>query len=162
MGHPLVMGNATSTSPRRLRPDRHRASRHEPDRFSWPAGTTYRLNLNIPGKPVFRENYTGVTGGRTVKRIGRGSTFRFVVTPDVLDADGIAASQTVTGAGTAFSLNGALVSGGVAIMDVPRCIQAAWTNSAYITITGRTSTATRSWKCRRPAPRTTAPRRSPR
>lgn len=139
MGHTLVMGNATLNFPADFDLTFGTSSITVTNQTgsSWPVGTTYRLNLNIPGKPVFRENYTGVTGGRTVKRIGRGSTFRFVVTPDVLDADGIAASQTVTGAGTAFSLNGALVSGGVAIMDVPRCIQAAWTNSAYITITGK-------------------------
>ena len=56
--------------------------------------------------------------------------------PATADANGVAESQTVTGAGTAFSLDGALVSNGVAVMDVPRNIVAAWTNTAVLTITG--------------------------
>lgn len=56
--------------------------------------------------------------------------------PATADADGVAASQTVTGAGTAFVLNGALVSNGVAVFDVPRNVVAAWTNTAVLTITG--------------------------
>lgn len=71
---------------------------------------------------------------------------RGLITPDLAvvefgavdadDANGIAESQTVTGAGTAFVLNGDLVSGGVATFDVPRNVVAAWTNTAVITITG--------------------------
>lgn len=51
-------------------------------------------------------------------------------------AAGIAASQTVTGAGTAFVINGSLASGGVATFATPRNVVAAWTNTAIITITG--------------------------
>lgn len=139
MGHTLIMGNQTLTFPADFDLTFGTASITVTNYTggSWPTGTKYRLGLNIAGKPIFRENASSAVGGRTVKRVGRGNTFKFTVTPDVLDADGVAASQTVTGAGTAFSLNGALVSGGVAIFDVPRCVQAAWTNSAYITITGK-------------------------
>jgi len=104
---------------------------------TWAAGSAWRLNLNQDGVAVYREKATSAVGGRSIKRIGKQSAIRFCVTPDVLDADGVCASQTVTGADTAFVLNGALVSGGVAIMDVPRTIQAAWTNAAVITITGK-------------------------
>lgn len=104
---------------------------------TWPAGAKWRLTLNTDGKTVYRDSPSSSEGSRTVKRVGRNSVVRFCVTPDVLDADGVCASQTVTGAGTAFNLNGALVSGGEAIMDVPRTIQAAWTNTAVITITGK-------------------------
>jgi hypothetical protein len=48
-----------------------------------------------------------------------------------------AASQTVTGAGTAFILNGTRASGGVVTFDVARNVVAAWTNTAIITITGK-------------------------
>lgn len=139
MGHTLIMGNQTLTFPADFDLTFGTSSITVTNYTggSWPSGTKYRLGLNIAGKPIFRENASTAVGGRTVKRVGRGNTFKFTVTPDVLDADGVAASQTVTGAGTAFSLNGALVSGGVAIFDVPRCVQAAWTNSAYITITGK-------------------------
>jgi hypothetical protein len=57
--------------------------------------------------------------------------------PAAASANGAAASQTVTGAGTAFVLNGALASGGVVTFDKPRNVVAAWTNTAIITITGR-------------------------
>lgn len=57
--------------------------------------------------------------------------------PVASDADGVAASQTVTGAGTAFVLDGALVSNGVAVFDVPRNVVAAWSNAAILTITGK-------------------------
>lgn len=57
--------------------------------------------------------------------------------PATAAANNVATSQTVTGAGTAFSLNGTLVSGGVATLDVPRNVVAAWTNTAVITITGK-------------------------
>ena len=139
MGHTLIMGNQTLTFPADFDLTFGTSSITVTNYTggSWPSGTKYRLGLNIAGKPIFRENASTAVGGRTVKRVGRGNTFKFTVTPDVLDADGVAASQTVTGAGTAFVLNGALVSGGVAIFDVPRCVQAAWTNSAYITITGK-------------------------
>ncbi len=56
--------------------------------------------------------------------------------PIAADPDGAAASQTVTGVGTAFVLNGALVTAGVATFDVPRNVVGAWTNTAIITITG--------------------------
>jgi hypothetical protein len=57
--------------------------------------------------------------------------------PLTADADGVAASQTVTGAGTAFVLNGALASAdGTVTFDTPRNVVGAWTNAAVITITG--------------------------
>lgn len=56
--------------------------------------------------------------------------------PVTADADGIAASQTVTGAGTAFVLDGALVSNGIGVFDVPRNVVAAWTTAAVLTVTG--------------------------
>jgi len=56
--------------------------------------------------------------------------------PILADADGVSASQTVTGVGTAFLINGALASGGAVTFDVPRNVVAAWTNTAILTVTG--------------------------
>jgi hypothetical protein len=55
--------------------------------------------------------------------------------PNVADADGIAASQSV-GAAASFLINGALATGGVATFDVPRNVVAAWTTTSVLTITG--------------------------
>ena len=55
--------------------------------------------------------------------------------PATADADGVAASQSVS-AGASFSLNGALVSNGVAVFDVPRNVVAAWTTTSILTIIG--------------------------
>lgn len=100
---------------------------------SLPAGSYVNLQLDVfgaddadPNRAVIkRENERRV--GVHVLDLG---------SPITADADGIAASQTVTGAGTAFVLNGALVVGGVAVFDVPRNVVGAWTNAAVLTITG--------------------------
>ncbi|MBP8216054.1 MAG: hypothetical protein KAX54_00225 [Thauera sp.] len=55
--------------------------------------------------------------------------------PDVADADGACASQSVS-SGVAAAINGALAVDGVAIFDVPRNVVAGWTTSAVITVTG--------------------------
>ena len=53
------------------------------------------------------------------------------------DADGIVAEQAATLAdGLATGINGALASGGEAVLDVPRAIVAAWTGTAVVTVTG--------------------------
>lgn len=57
--------------------------------------------------------------------------------PDVADADGVIASQSITAAsGPATGINGALASGGVATFDRPRNVVAAWTGTAVMTVTG--------------------------
>lgn len=53
--------------------------------------------------------------------------------PDVADADGVCASQTIN---TTATINGALASGGVATFDVPRNVVASWTNTGVLTVTG--------------------------
>jgi hypothetical protein len=97
-----------------------------------PAGSRVQLQLDIlgaddgePAKAVV--NGQIVDGHLAILDLG---------SPITADADGFAASQTVTGAGTAFALNGVLVSNGVGINDVPRNVVAAWTNTAVLTITG--------------------------
>jgi hypothetical protein len=55
--------------------------------------------------------------------------------PDVADPNGVCESQAGT-ASTAMTLDGALVSGGVATFDKPRNIVAAWTSTAVLTVVG--------------------------
>ncbi len=55
--------------------------------------------------------------------------------PVANDPNGACESQSVT-ASEAAALNGVLVSGGVAVFDVPRNVVAAWTNTAVLTVTG--------------------------
>lgn len=57
--------------------------------------------------------------------------------PDAIDDDGICQSQNRTGAG-ALTLNGALVTAGVAVLDVPRnvIVDSGGADTAVITITG--------------------------
>ncbi len=53
--------------------------------------------------------------------------------PAAANSSNISASQTVTGAGTAFLLNGTTAG----ILDVARNVVAAWSNTAVLTITGK-------------------------
>lgn len=55
--------------------------------------------------------------------------------PAAADSDGAAKTQAV-GAGASFTLDGDLVSSGVAVFDVPRNVVAAWTTTSILTITG--------------------------
>jgi len=55
--------------------------------------------------------------------------------PVVGVSNSVAASQSIT-SGTPGLVNGALATAGVATMDVPRNIIAAWTGTAVLTITG--------------------------
>lgn len=101
---------------------------------SWATNASWIIEL-ATGQPVFRERSGSI---RRLNRTAKAGTYLVTLgAPDVADADGVAASQTVTGANTAFVLNGALVSGGVAVFDVPRNVVAAWTNTAVLTITGK-------------------------
>jgi hypothetical protein len=57
--------------------------------------------------------------------------------PIASDGDGVVASQAATAAGgLATGINGALATDGVATLDVPRNVVAAWTNTAVLTVTG--------------------------
>ncbi len=93
-----------------------------------PAGTTVRIQLNIPGPETYRKERPVVDDrvrAMDVKRIILG-------TPITADADGVRASQ----GGTTLIINGALASGGEVEFDVPRNVVAAWTGTAVCTVTG--------------------------
>lgn len=55
--------------------------------------------------------------------------------PVVGSSVAIAASQSIASAGLAV-LNGPIVTGGVAVLDVPRNVVAAWTGTAIMTVSG--------------------------
>lgn len=98
-----------------------------------PAGSRVHLQLDV----------LGTDNGEPEKVVVNGQIYDAHLclldlgSPITADADGVAASQTVTGAGAAFVLNGALVSNGVAVFDTPRNVVAAWTNTAVLTIVGK-------------------------
>lgn len=103
---------------------------------SIPSGTTVTVQLNMRGADD-KKNPTVLTD---MERMSFAPVVRIDLgAPNVADADGVSASQTVTGAGTAFLLNGALAdaSGDFVEFDVPRNVVAAWTNTAVLTITGK-------------------------
>jgi hypothetical protein len=94
-------------------------------------------------------NIDGVDNGELTTRLQRPTVKDAFLTslveinlgsPDVLDANGVIASQDLTAAGV-FSVD---VTAAAAIaaaallgtMDVPRCLQAAWTTTSVLTITG--------------------------
>jgi hypothetical protein len=94
-----------------------------------PSGTAVVANLDEPGvrgsdSPDLPENVSQI--GVTVMDLG---------SPITADADGISASQSV-GAGANALINGALASGGVADLDVPRNVVAAWTGASVLTVEG--------------------------
>lgn len=60
--------------------------------------------------------------------------FRYTVVPAALSANGVAASQAVAAAGN-LTLNGALVTAGVAVLDVPRAVSIVSTNAGDTTQT---------------------------
>lgn len=103
---------------------------------SIPANTEVVLQANMAGQDdkepwsipgMKRMNYA------PIMRIDLGS-------PKATDDDAIAESQTVTGVGTAFVLNGVqsdLYGGANVKLDVPRALTGGWTNTAIITVTGK-------------------------
>lgn len=97
-----------------------------------PAGTHVWLQVDRYGTDNKNEE-DAIVNDRivksTVKLLDLGS-------PGTADADGVAASQSVS-SGASFVINGALASGGKVVFDTPRNVVGAWTNAAVITITGK-------------------------
>lgn len=103
---------------------------------SIPAGSLVSVQVNMRGQDDGMQYVAPL-----MKRMTAAPTYRIDLgTPKAIDDNAIAESQTVTGAGTAFVLNGVQsdLYGGVNVkLDVPRALTAAWTNTAVITITGK-------------------------
>ena len=100
---------------------------------TWTAGTDWILELRRQGKQVFRTERSAGGGGVAVNRASRADTILINLgAPDTADADGIAASQAITAAGSGAVLNGAIG----ATLDVPRNVVGAWTGAAVVTVKG--------------------------
>lgn len=84
---------------------------------TWPAGTAFRLQLQTLGS-----QYRTAEGVVVPRSVGGDVVLLNLGAPDVLDVDGIAAAQAVAGAAD-LTLNGALASGGVVVLDTPRGVQ---------------------------------------
>jgi hypothetical protein len=97
-----------------------------------PAGTAIVVQLDRLGgeilPPAARMANPGKMGRLRPVAINLGA-------PDAAAANNIGASQGVTG-GVAGLVNGALATAGVATLDVPRNVVAAWTNTSILTVTG--------------------------
>lgn len=99
---------------------------------TWVAGSTFTLSLEVPGTHDLTDEK-----GRPAKRSNSAKIVQISLgSPITADADGISASQSV-GAGANALLNGALLSGGKMVLDVPRNVVGAWTTASVITVTGK-------------------------
>ncbi len=92
------------------------------------------------GGPLRTGNFFGNNGTAHLPGLPLAPLTTYRITPDVRDADGIAVAQAVAGAGN-LTLNGALVTGGVAVFDVPRGVSVTSSNAGdttqTATITGK-------------------------
>jgi len=97
-----------------------------------PAGTRVKWQISEHGTPV-RDPRTGTLTGA----VGSSVYFINLGSPATIDADGICASQSRTGAG-ALTIDGALASGGKCTLDVPRnvVVDSGGADTAVITVTG--------------------------
>lgn len=95
---------------------------------TWAAGSTYQLGLDKMGPDTYRD---GMPANK-VKQVQGGLYMVNLGSPNILDRDGICLSQNPSGAGN-LTIAGALASGGVATLDVPRTltVYAAGNESSY-------------------------------
>lgn len=78
--------------------------------------------------------YFGLNGTASIPGVPMSPIFIYDIVPVALDADGIAQAQAVSGAGN-LTINGALASGGVATLDVPRTVEIDSSNAGDTTQT---------------------------
>lgn len=97
---------------------------------TWASGSRICLELQIPGEQLAR-----IDARETKRMVGAVCHVVNLEAPAAASANGIAASQAV-GVGVNFLINGALASGGVVTLDVPRNVVAAWTGASVVTVYG--------------------------
>lgn len=103
---------------------------------AWPSGASCRIQLERAGP----DGYDPVipADNKKVRMLDTGLSLIDLGSPNILDADGISASQSVVFATTPLAvLNGALAASGAVTLDVPRNVVAAWTGTAIATVTGK-------------------------
>jgi hypothetical protein len=99
-----------------------------------PAGAPYALQLETLGDDDIGDPASGFP-----LRTARGPIRIFSLgSPLTADADGIFASAAIAAATPvlAGSFTGALAVSGAVVLDVPRALVGAWTNTAVLTVTG--------------------------
>lgn len=101
-----------------------------------PGGQTGYFNFNQPGVklPRFARGDSQTTAKR-IPALKMEPVNINLAAPTTASSTCVAASQSVA-LGAAFVLNGANVTGGVAVFDYARNVVAAWTTTAILTITG--------------------------
>jgi hypothetical protein len=95
------------------------------------------------GGPLRVGNFFGRNGQADEPGFPLAQLATYRITPAALVANGIAAAQAVAGAGN-LTLNGSLVSNGVAVFDVPRAVSVTSSNAGDTTQTA-TITGTDFW-----------------
>lgn len=104
---------------------------------TWLAGTSFKLQLDQPGKEVYTDS--GFAGaGTRMARMTRSDTFLINFgSPDALVTNGVMAQQNRTNAG-AMIVNGTLATGGIATLDRPRNLiaKSGGADTAVLTCTG--------------------------
>lgn len=105
-----------------------------------PAGSSGIMQLEIAGDDSGL--YGRKTNSEAKTRLLRATKLQPVAislgAPITAAANGISVSQSVTVATTPLAtITGASASGGIATLDVPRAVVAAWTGTSVLTVTGK-------------------------
>lgn len=101
-----------------------------------PAGTDIYFQLEEVGDNMAASGFVGAARTKvSIPSLRKLEVFQIDLgAPATADADGISASQSLATSGSPSALlNGAVG----AVLDVPRNVVAAWTNTAILTITGK-------------------------
>lgn len=103
---------------------------------SWAAGSAFILGLQVAGQTE-RASDADFEYSSRVSKISEGVYLLNLGAADAIVTNGVAQSQSNTGAHT-LTLNGSLVSGGVATFDVPRnvIVDSGGADTAVLTVTG--------------------------
>lgn len=136
--HKLVMGQSTLTAPGdfSLSFGASNITVTNKTGASWASGTEWRISLQTLGKGGDpRDNETGFAPKRTAV-LGRGLVMVNLGAPDTADVNGI--FESTSQAAGSITLGGALASGGVVTLDVPRniVVDSGGADTATITFTG--------------------------
>jgi hypothetical protein len=144
MGHKLVMGQSVLSFPNDFDVTLGTSEITITNEYgaTWPAGTDWRLELQVQGKPLYRQPAdvnSGAGAPRLVNRVSKSCEVLINLgAPDALVTNGVMAQQNITAAG-AMLVNGTLATGGVATLDVPRNLIAdsGGADDAILTVTGK-------------------------
>lgn len=134
VGHKMMLGTALLASPADFTLTFGASNITVTNKYgsSWPDASRVYLEIQTPG-----DDNSAIKGVN--RTIGIDLAYINLGAPDTLDADGIVTSVDPA-SNAALTLNGALVSGGVATLDVPRNVtitSAADDSAKSFTVTGK-------------------------